>query len=66
MREILIRVEICKSIFDRIKSRPVRLKSSIVCANKTSHIKLISFPLIPISTIACVRKGKTSCKRANQ
>ncbi len=62
MSEMLIRVEICRSIFERIKSIAVRLKSSIICAIRTSQIKLMSLPPIPVSTIACVKNGKTSCK----
>ena len=60
--EILMRVEMCKSILERMKSMAVRLKRSIIWANKTSHTKPMSFPPIPISTMACVRKGKTSCR----
>ena len=60
--EMLIRVEICKSILERMKSMAVRLNSNIICANNTSHTKPMSFPPIPVSTIAWVRKGKTSCK----
>lgn len=59
--EILILVEICKRIFERMKSIAVRLKSIIICANSTNHTNPMSFPPIPVSTIACVRKGNTSC-----
>lgn len=62
MSEILIRVEMCRSILERIKSMAVRLKRSIVSANSTNHTKPMSFPPIPVSTIACVKKGKISCR----
>lgn len=61
--EILIRVEICKSIFERMKSIAMRLKSNTISAIRISQTKLISLPPIPISTIAWVRNGKINCSR---
>ena len=60
--EILIRVDMCRSILERIKSIAVLLKRSIISANNTNPTKSMSFPPIPVSTMACVRKGKTSCR----
>ena len=59
--EILMRVEMCSRILERTKSIAVRLKRSINCANRMSHMKPISLPPIPVSTIDCVRKGNMSC-----
>lgn len=68
VREILMRVDICRSIFERMKSIAVRLKRVVNhSAKSTNHKKPISFPPIPVSTIDWVRKGKTSCvERAKQ
>ena len=43
-----------------MKLMAVLLKGSISCASKTSQIKPMSFPPMPVSTMACVRKGKSS------
>ena len=61
MSEMLIRVEMCRSIFERIKSMAVRLKRSVISASSTNHTNPISFPPIPVSTMAWVRNGKMSC-----
>ncbi len=61
MSEMLIRVEMCRSILERINSMAVRLKRSIISASSTSHTNPMSFPPIPVSTMACVRNGKMSC-----
>lgn len=61
MSEMLMRVLMCNRIFRRIKSMAVRLKSNIICAIRISQIKPISFPWMPVSTIAWVRNGEMSC-----
>ena len=61
--EMLMRIEICNSSQRRMKSVDVRPMTIISSPSSISQINLISWCLIPKSTIACVRKGRISCSR---
>ena len=60
--EMLMRMEMCNSSHRRTKSVAVRPTTIISSPNRTSQINPISLCLMPTSTIACVRKGRISCR----
>ncbi len=62
-KEMLIRKEICSKSQRRIKSMAVRLTVRTSCPKSINQINPMFWFLIPTSTMACVRKGRISCKR---